>query len=199
MYTYQILWKVTFTTLKLTVRTCQVAPSQKENFIFQPSIFRCYCWWKKSQTTTWDVKNPINNGISYQPQLVSRISEPSTVSWCSNLPYSPCNSKNYMAFKIPMLILPSTVSLINPLICWPPESAPWPLESAQYSLRKRWVFVGLLPGEYQKRRGDDMMMGNTRHQHVQAKDKGSCFETWQRWHKIISEYLIYDQACTLYL
>ena len=27
--------------LKLTVRTCQVAPSQKETIIFQPSIFRC--------------------------------------------------------------------------------------------------------------------------------------------------------------
>ena len=22
-----------------------------------------YCWWKKSQTTTWDVTNPVNNGI----------------------------------------------------------------------------------------------------------------------------------------
>ena len=29
-----------------------------------------YCWWKKS-CTTWDVKNPINNGINYQPQLVT--------------------------------------------------------------------------------------------------------------------------------
>ena len=33
-----------------------------------------FCWWKKSQTTTWDVKHPWNNGINYQPQLVSRIS-----------------------------------------------------------------------------------------------------------------------------
>ena len=31
--------------------------------------------------TTWDVKNLVNNGINYQPQLVSRISEPSTVSF----------------------------------------------------------------------------------------------------------------------
>ena len=31
-------------------------------------------WWKKSQTTTWDVENSVNNGINYQPQLVSRIS-----------------------------------------------------------------------------------------------------------------------------
>ncbi len=29
-----------------------------------------YCWWLKSQTTTWDVWNLINNGINYQPQLV---------------------------------------------------------------------------------------------------------------------------------
>ena len=28
-----------------------------------------YCWWLKS-CTTWDVWNPINNGINYQPQLV---------------------------------------------------------------------------------------------------------------------------------
>ena len=23
-----------------------------------------YCWWKKSQTTTWDLENPVKNGIS---------------------------------------------------------------------------------------------------------------------------------------
>ena len=33
----------------------------------------CYCWWLKSCTTR-DVWNPVNNGINYQPQLVSRIS-----------------------------------------------------------------------------------------------------------------------------
>ena len=36
--------------------------------------FEWYCWWKKSQTTTWDVsgmyKNLVNNGLNYQPQLV---------------------------------------------------------------------------------------------------------------------------------
>ena len=37
-----------------------------------------YCWWKKS-CTTWDVKNLVNNGINYQSQLVSLISEPSMV------------------------------------------------------------------------------------------------------------------------
>ena len=29
--------------------------------------------------TTWDVKKTVDNRINYQPQLVSRISEPSTV------------------------------------------------------------------------------------------------------------------------
>ena len=31
-----------------------------------------YCWWKKSCFPTWDDgdKNPVNNGINYQPQLV---------------------------------------------------------------------------------------------------------------------------------
>ena len=35
---------------------------------------RCfkYCWWTKS-CTTWDVQNPVNNGINYQPQLVQDV------------------------------------------------------------------------------------------------------------------------------
>ena len=37
--------------------------------------------------TTWDVKSHVNNGINCQPQLVSRISEPSTVSqWTLEVP-----------------------------------------------------------------------------------------------------------------
>ena len=31
---------------------------------YNPSL---RCWWKKSQTTTWDVQNPISNGISHLP------------------------------------------------------------------------------------------------------------------------------------
>ncbi len=42
-----------------------------------------YCWWLKT-CTTWDIWNPINNGINYQPQLVSRIS-------AINSSFSPCN------------------------------------------------------------------------------------------------------------
>ena len=38
-----------------------------------------YCWWKQS-CTTWDVWNLVNNGIDYQPQLISQISGPSTAS-----------------------------------------------------------------------------------------------------------------------
>ena len=32
----------------------------------------CCCSWLKS-CTTWDLKNLVNNGMNYQPQLVSRI------------------------------------------------------------------------------------------------------------------------------
>ena len=39
-----------------------------------------YCRWKTSQTTTWNVKNPLTNWINYQHQLGDRrISELSTV------------------------------------------------------------------------------------------------------------------------
>ena len=34
---------------------------------------KTYCWWKKS-CTTWDVKDPVKNGINYQPQLVQDLS-----------------------------------------------------------------------------------------------------------------------------
>ena len=45
------------------------------------TVIRPYCWWKKSQTTTWDVKKPCKQwDFNYQPQLVSRVSKPSTVS-----------------------------------------------------------------------------------------------------------------------
>ena len=52
-----------------------------------------YCWWKRS-CTTWDVQNLVNNGINYQPQLVSRISEPSTASML--VPYRAGNSSLLM-------------------------------------------------------------------------------------------------------
>ncbi len=32
---------------------------------FRLELHVYYCWWLKSQTTTWDVWNPINNGINY--------------------------------------------------------------------------------------------------------------------------------------
>ncbi len=60
-----------------------------------------YCWWLKSQTTTWDVWNPINNGKNYQPQLVSRISAINSTSgdgqklvWCKE--DLPCISMCYL-------------------------------------------------------------------------------------------------------
>ena len=42
------------------------------------SYWVSYCWWLKS-CTTWDVWNPKNNGINYQPQLVNAGFQPSTV------------------------------------------------------------------------------------------------------------------------
>ncbi len=50
-----------------------------------PNLFKStfgwqwYCWWLKSCTTR-DVWNPVNNGINYQPQLVSRISAINSIS-----------------------------------------------------------------------------------------------------------------------
>ena len=39
--------------------------------------------WKKSQTTTWDVWNPIDTGINYQPQLVQDFFHQQYYSfWC---------------------------------------------------------------------------------------------------------------------
>ena len=56
-----------------------------------------YCWWTKS-CTTWDVRFPVNNGINYQPQLVSRFS--SISSWIC-----PFLSGNYHQtwWNIPLL------------------------------------------------------------------------------------------------
>ena len=47
-----------------------VKPGHRQSPISLDPKNRRYCWWKKSQTTTWDIKNPVNNGINYQPQLV---------------------------------------------------------------------------------------------------------------------------------
>ena len=43
-----------------------------------------YCWWLKSQTTSWDVQNPVNNGVNYQPQLVQDFSHQTVAGW--NIP-----------------------------------------------------------------------------------------------------------------
>ncbi len=43
--------------------------------VYQGDWGDSYCWWLKSQTTTWDgAETLVNNGINYQPQLVGRIS-----------------------------------------------------------------------------------------------------------------------------
>ena len=47
------------------------------------------CWWKKS-CITWDVENPANSGINYQPQLANAEFPPATVS---------CNSRDHQSRK----------------------------------------------------------------------------------------------------
>ena len=51
-------WKLTYLTLKV----------ERWNFLLERPPAGCYCWWKKSETTTWDV---VNHGINYPPQLVN--------------------------------------------------------------------------------------------------------------------------------
>ena len=73
-------------TAKTLVVLCDEQMS-RENFQYFPSYmssnWRCfenseacvsdwYCWWKKSQTTTWDVYNLVNNGI-FTNQLVQEF------------------------------------------------------------------------------------------------------------------------------
>ena len=50
---------------------CRFGPESKPNPGNQ--YLDPYCWCKKS-CTTWDLWNLVNDGINYQPQLVSRIS-----------------------------------------------------------------------------------------------------------------------------
>ena len=52
---------------------------QTKTISLKQPLPQSYCWWKKSETTTWDVsQNAVNNGINYQPQLVSE----SRISGC---------------------------------------------------------------------------------------------------------------------
>ena len=41
--------------------------------VLRRAVKQWYYWWKKS-CSSWDIWNLVNNGINYQPQLVSRIS-----------------------------------------------------------------------------------------------------------------------------
>ena len=71
---------VTFGTHKKPLRNCSLlgapplARGRRTSWQYRRHP---YCWWKKSCTR--EVKTPVNNGINYQPQLVARMSEPSTV------------------------------------------------------------------------------------------------------------------------
>ena len=56
----------------------KLSNDQRNERLEQTIVWMKYCWWLKS-CTTWDVLNPVNSRANCQPQLVSRISEPSTV------------------------------------------------------------------------------------------------------------------------
>ena len=80
------VWIFNGETAKTLMVLCDEQMS-RENFQYFPSYmssnWRCfenseacvsdwYCWWKKSQTTTWDVYNLVNNGI-FTNQLVQEF------------------------------------------------------------------------------------------------------------------------------
>ena len=48
------------------------------------TIHGSYCWWKKIPNNHLGCIKPCKQWKNYQPQLVSRISEPSTVSCCDS-------------------------------------------------------------------------------------------------------------------
>ena len=59
-------------------------------------MYQWYCWWKQSQTTTWDVQSLANNGINMDKTSTGAGFQPSTVAaysplfWCGfNLAPSP--------------------------------------------------------------------------------------------------------------
>ena len=65
-----------------------VSYTKELNMDTETKVHSWYCWWKTSQTTTWNVKNLIvDNGINCQHQLGDRqISELSTVGISSSKP-----------------------------------------------------------------------------------------------------------------
>ena len=62
---------------------------------------------QKSQTTTWDVENLMNNGINYQAQLVGRISEPSTVR------HQPRSAGSLPALSVSLLLQLADLLLVD--------------------------------------------------------------------------------------
>ena len=51
-----------------------MTPPQKQCTTFGDANHSNYCWWFRNPANHLVCKNPTNNGRSYQPQLVSRIS-----------------------------------------------------------------------------------------------------------------------------
>ena len=74
-------------------------------------LLNIYGWWRKS-CTTWDVWNLVNNKANYPPQLVSRISQPSTVNSMIHSSYN----------KIVVECLHKALYHRNPAILSPPQT-----------------------------------------------------------------------------
>ena len=64
----------------------------------------CILLMVQKSCTTWNVQNPRNNGMNYQPQLVSRISEPSTV------PAMSVWERDEVAYMLDLNLHPATVA-----------------------------------------------------------------------------------------
>ena len=73
-YTYIYIMNIGSIIIPYVQQTWSIVPSSTPNSFLISTYFlkllhfltnaKYYCWWKKS-CTTWDVQNPVNNGISY--------------------------------------------------------------------------------------------------------------------------------------
>ena len=86
-----LLVQFSFQTLK---KRCKLPVFPRKRWITITWEVTTYCWWFRNPKANHrlDVKNSVNNGINYQPQLVSKISEPSTGSQETSLTHVYCIS-----------------------------------------------------------------------------------------------------------
>ena len=78
-----------------------------------------YCWWKTSQTTTWEETNLVNHGVIYQPQLAQDF----------------LNHQQYLCPPIEKGNNPSPAVSVN---CRS-ESWDWPTSDRQKNVKPMWI------------------------------------------------------------